>query len=267
MGLLANRINGLRAVWHFDNRYQLLVNRLMFRQTGLTVYTIRGRELILDHHGDDEKGIRMCFTSDMYSRFLGAMRLEGPITVLDLGANGGGFPLMLELAGVKIHKLVCVEMNANTATRLRFNVARNLDCDVRIVNAAVCGERREFELVLGQGNTSDSIYQTSTGAEPARRKYTVHGITLDDLACEQFDDHEVIDVCKMDVEGAEYDILSSPAHSLLGRVRYLILEIHKRPGHAKERLVEKLVELGFREVEVPGSYNEQDVHFYQNCCR
>ena len=264
MRVLSHRINGLRAVWQFDNRYQLVVNRLLFRRTGLTVYTMRGRDIIIDHHGGDEHGLRVCITTDMYRKYLDAMELGHGITVLDLGANGGGFPLMLELAGIKINKLICVEMNGNTATRLRFNLARNLACDFKIVNAAVCGERREFELLLGLGSASDSLYQPSSGAGNGTRKHTIQGITLDDLKSEHFDDQQVIDLCKMDVEGAEFEILFAPTCSLLRRVRYLILEIHKRPGCSKQELVGKLEDLGFSETEVQGIYKDEDVHMYSN---
>jgi FkbM family methyltransferase len=263
MNLLANRIGGLRAVWQFDNRYQLVLNRLLFRRTGLTVYTMHGRDIIIDHRGGDEHGLRICITTDMYSKYLGSMQLGSGVTVLDLGANAGGFPLMLELEGIRIARLVCVEMNPNTATRLRFNIARNLDCNCRIINAAVCGERQEFELYLGRGSASDSLYQDSAAGNGSC-KYTVPGITLDDLEREEFVDNHPIDVCKMDVEGAEYDILFSSTHSLLKRVRYLIMEIHRRPGYSKDLLVAKLEELGFAEVEVPGRYNDEDVHMFVN---
>jgi FkbM family methyltransferase len=264
MKQLTYRVNGLKAVWHFDNRFQLVVNRLLFRRTGLTVYTMHGRDIVIDHHGGDEHGLRVCLTTDMYSKYLSAMRLGDGITVLDVGANGGGFPLMLELAGIKINKLVCVEMNPNPLTRLRFNVARNLNCDFSIVNAAVCGERREFELLLGQGAIADSLYDAPPNSENGKRKYTIQGITLDDLEREHFNDQRVIDVCKMDIEGAEYDILFSPTHSLLKRVRYLILEIHERPGSSKEEVVEKLEGLGFKEIQVRGIYKDEDVRMYEN---
>jgi FkbM family methyltransferase len=200
----------------------------------------------------------------MYKKYLGIMQLSGGITVLDLGANSGGFPLVLELAGIAIKKIVCVEMNRNTATRLNFNVTRNLDCDFKMLNVAVCGQRRDFELFLDRGGTSDSLYQDSGTARTAGRKYMIRGITLDDIEREEFNDPGVVDLCKMDVEGAEYEILSSPTHSLLKRVRYLIIEIHNRPGHSKNDLLRKLDELGFTEIEVSGVYNEQDVHLFKN---
>lgn len=100
MNTLATRLNGLKAVWPFDNRWQLIINRTLFRGTGLAVYKLDGREILVDHRGGDENGTRLCFVSDMYKKYLKVMRLSGPINVLDLGANGGGFPLMLVTAGV-----------------------------------------------------------------------------------------------------------------------------------------------------------------------
>src|SRR5262245_11139755 len=100
MGNLVNKFNGLRDIWAFDNRWQLLWQRLLARGTGLTVYKMQGHELVVDHSAEDECGTRLCIVSEMYRKYLPFLNLQGPINVLDLGSNGGGFPLMLLFEGV-----------------------------------------------------------------------------------------------------------------------------------------------------------------------
>jgi FkbM family methyltransferase len=265
LNVLARRLNGLRAVWPFDNRWQLILDRMLFRGTGLAVYRMNGREILVDHRGGDENGTRLCLVSDMYKKYLRVMKFSGPINVLDLGANGGGFPLMLVLAGIPLKRVVCVEMNPQTFTRLQFNIARNVQGDHRVINAAVCGTRRTLDLVLGSGSTGDSLYAPSVASkgEATRSGYSIAGVTLDDVLCEEFDGAGTVDLCKLDVEGAEYEILFSPSHSLIKKIRYLILEVHPNPSRTKEELLAKLTALGFLEIRVDVD-DELDVHLLEN---
>ena len=52
------------------------------------------------------------------------MTLDAPANVLDLGANNGGFPLLLHTSGIELKKVVSVEFNPRTFARLNFNLTR-----------------------------------------------------------------------------------------------------------------------------------------------
>src|SRR5262249_56684687 len=104
-----------------------------------------------DHSAEDECGTRLCIVSEMYRKYLPFLNLQGPINVLDLGSNGGGFPLMLLFEGLCVAKLVCVEMNPQTYTRALLNISRNFSCRYRVINAAVSGTATTFDLRLGRG--------------------------------------------------------------------------------------------------------------------
>jgi FkbM family methyltransferase len=242
------RVAGLRAIWQFDNRWQLLLNRLLFRRTGLQVYRSNGCEILVDHAAGDECGTRLCLTSQMYKKYLPLLDINGPINVLDLGANGGGFGVMLAVENVPIKKIVGVEMNPHTFMRAQFNITRNIRAECRVIHAAVCGERRQFDLLLGKGGTSDTIYQSGGSVHADRRRHSVSGITLDDIGDAEFPPPETVHLCKMDVEGAEYEMLWSDTHSLLRRVRHLIVEVHENAAHTKAEFFEKLAGLGFTKV-------------------
>ncbi len=109
-----NKIAGLRALWQFDNRWQLIISRTFFPRESLLTYKKDDLEFLVDHAAGDHNGTRLCLISDIYTRFLLAMDLGETISVFDLGAKGGGFPLMLHLHGKKF------------APRLRRNESEHL---------------------------------------------------------------------------------------------------------------------------------------------
>ena len=97
--------------------------------------------------------------------------------VVDIGANVGGFSLMLLVDGVRISKLLCVEMNPNTFERLRFNIKTNFNEVATVINAAVVGNSRQIDLTLGIGSTGALIYR-GTRDKSNRHTHTVQGVSL-----------------------------------------------------------------------------------------
>ncbi|MGB7924616.1 MAG: FkbM family methyltransferase [Pyrinomonadaceae bacterium] len=257
---IKSKVEGIRAIWRFDNRWELLLSRTVFRNDNLNIYRIKGMEILVDHGAGDPNGARHVLVSQMYQHLLGHMKLQGAINVLDLGANGGGFPLMLHANDIRLNKLACVEFNPNTFSRMRFNVERNLDCAFVGLNAALCGERRPIEMRLGGGSTGDSIYQQPQTT--AARSYNIDGLTFDDIYNASFDG-EVIDICKMDVEGAEYEVFAAAHHECVARVRYLIIEIHKVDGQSPAAVIAELARRGFKELP-RDAQSDPDVYLFVN---
>lgn len=238
---IATKIAGLKAVLVFDNWPMLVLGRLFDRRAGFVVYRKNGLEILVDHQGGDQTGTRQCIASDMYTRYLPSFTLRGPLRVMDLGANGGGFPLMLKVEGFEIARAVCVEMNPLTYRRLQVNVATNLGDSTVAINGAVAGPGQTAEILLrpSRGGTSESMY--ANRAEAAMPHVAVRPITLQALYDEHFNG-ELIDICKVDIEGAEYEALEG-ADEVLRRVRYLVIELHdpaKTPA-----LLGRLKGLGF----------------------
>ena len=238
---LSNKITGLRALWPFDNRWQLVFSRIFFPHESLLTYRKGDLAFLVDHAAGDHNGTRLCLITDIYTRFLPAMNLGETISVFDLGANGGGFPLLLHACGKKFSRLVCVEMNPNTFRRLQYNITRNIPGEVSLVNAAACDRNRTLKLRFGRGSISDTIYQ-----EPdyTAEEFAVAGRTFDDLFRSQFGE-ETVDICKMDIEGAEYEVLFSAERACLQRCRYLLIELHPAGAEEQERFSETLDGLGF----------------------
>ena len=242
---------GLEAVFAFDNWPMLLVGRVFDRKTGFVAYRKKGFDILVDHHGGDQCGTRMCIATDTYSRYLPLFDLPRPVRVLDLGANGGGFPLMLRIADVELACAVCVEMNPLTYRRLQVNLTTNLGSSAVAINAAVCGTKgSEIPIQPSRGSTGLSMYQIR--AESSAPHVLVPTTTFQTLY-DQYFENQYVDICKVDIEGAEFDLFASSPDELLRKIRYLIVEIHyfhdQGPTKAKI-LLERLKALGFVDITI-----------------
>jgi FkbM family methyltransferase len=239
------KVGGIRALLKFDNWPILLLSRTFDRQTGLVTYRKGSHEILVDHHGGDENGTRACLVTDMYQKYLGRLGMKGAIRVLDLGANGGGFPLMLLLSGMDVEQAVCVEMNPETCLRLMVNLATNLEGRATGLNAAVCGTDSAEGILLerSRGSTGQSMYGQPQGASTST--VCVPTTTVARLFECYFPDTSV-DLCKIDIEGAEYDALMAAPFEVLERIRSLIIEFHD-PARTPA-CVQRLKDSGFREV-------------------
>ena len=232
----------------FDNWRKLIVDRALFRST-LMIYEFKGMELIADHEGGDAAGLRSVLVSGMYDPWLKKMTLPSEVCIADFGANSGAFPVLVRSSGIVIRRALCVEMNPNTFARLEFNMRRNFpEHTVACENCAVASKSGDLELYFGAGSTSDSI-KSCTVVAGGRRKSVVTAMSFDEILNARLPT-EVIDICKVDIEGAEYDnFLSGPCTSL-DRVRYVLMEVHgvDQPESRQPALIDSFLARGFSEI-------------------
>lgn len=248
----------MKEILAFDNRAWLAVTKILFPRERLHVYRYRGMQILTDHDAGDANGAREVLTSPMYRTFLPEMKFDDPANVLDLGANNGGFPLLLRAEGIKLKKVVSVELNPQTFVRLHFNLHRNLHCDVETINAAVCGTSGKLNVSLGHGDVSDNIYDEPSNSNA--ESFDIDGFTFDEIFEKYFGD-ETVDICKIDIEGAEFDIFRGPHHQRLRNCRYLIMEIHERPDRKAEEIIPIIEALGLsHQPTKPGT--DPTVHFF-----
>lgn len=259
---ISNKIKGLKEIWHFENHWYLAITKFFFPKEEISIYRYKGLKVLIDHSAGDANGAREILTSDMYRMYLNELKLDGKINVLDLGANNGGFPLLLESEGFELNKIVCVELNPNTFSRLRFNLEANFDANVKAINCAVCGTSRELEINLGSGGASDNIYQTQNLANS--KTYKVKGKTFNQIYDENFG-NESVDICKMDIEGAEFELFDNENSSKIKNCKYLLIEIHHEKDRRREPVLKKLSELNFKEISGEDKKEEKHyVHFFAN---
>ncbi len=257
---IQSKFRGFKEIWQFDNRIWLTLSKTFFPGENLQIYRYKGMDILIDHAAGDANGAREILTSPMYRRFIPRMKFDGAINVLDLGANNGGFPLLLNAAGILLKKVVSLELNPKTYTRLRFNLERNLHCQVIALNAALCGEAGFLKVALSAGSVADSIYNDNVSGN--EQICEVEGLSLDEIWRRHFAG-EIVDLCKMDVEGAEFDVFHRSSHQSLRNCRYLIMEIHERGERREQEILPVIEGLGF--IRQPNDPNaDQAVHFFIN---
>ncbi len=255
---LASRLQAFRQLRRFDNRWQLLLQRLLFRRESLAVYRLGRLRFLVDHDAGDPSGAPEVLTHPMYADHRAHLVRSWPMRVLDLGANTGGFALFLAHHGVRFEQLVAVELNPRTCIRLRYNLESNIPAPITVVNAGVCGRSRDLEVRLGEGSVADSLYAPSFNS--TGDVSLVPGLTIDDIWTRHFDERPV-DICKIDIEQAEYEVFDSPAHASLRRCRIVVIEIHEVPGRRAEEVVAAIRALGF---EALPQGEDRSVHVFRN---
>lgn len=256
---LATKLKAFNAMRQMDNGWQLILNRLMFPSEPIQFCRYRGLEFMTDLAGGDATGAREVLTSDEYAKHLPSIFCERPLNVLDLGSNNGGFPLLLLANGFEIAKFVGVEFNPSTYRRLRFNTERNLPGKSFLINAAVSGDGRAVRIGDSQGSTGDSIYT----AEDGSRSLEVAGSTIDEIIETAFGGDK-IDVCKIDIEGAEFEALLGETCRRLVQADLIIIEIHHGPGRDRSEVRDRLRELGFSEEDAEGKDDDRHhVHVFR----
>jgi FkbM family methyltransferase len=226
---------------NFSNRLELAVGRALFRDTKVQVHRVGDKHMIVDHRHSDAGSIRGCVSSPMYADLLGRVTLPKRLSVLDVGSNVGGFPLLLHALGHEIDRLTCVEFNPATHVRLHFNILSNWP-DATVLNRAITSREGEVTVSLGSGNTGDSLRGSPGGAGEVR---TIKTMRLDDIP------HEgPIDILKMDIEHAEVDVLLNPGHeATLARTAVLVIEIH--PLEHAEAIHDAIAATGLQHVAGP----------------
>ena len=256
--LVRAKLGGISANLAFDNWPVLILQRLLFRRHSLLVHKKGPLSFLVDFDGGDATGARLCVSTDMYSRYFDQIGRK-TVTVLDIGANGGGFPLCLLDRGITVRKSVSVEMNPETCMRLTFNLGYNLGAAASAINAAVAGREGSIQIPKSRGGTGESIY-ASAGANA--EMVTVPLVTFDSIVASRFTADEVLDIVKIDIEGAEYEVLFSETCGSIRRFAFLIIEIHKHEKWTEKEAIQRIESFGFELVPDPNP-QDADVFFFR----
>jgi len=159
-------------------------------------------------------------------------------TIIDIGANLGYFTAFAAMQYAK--RVVAIEAQPDIFGGLVANVERYCqDIKVDVCNAVVLDKSNEMVSINNAGGAS-SIYSNQPGK-------LVGTITIEDLL-KKFSITDDNMVLKMDIEGAEYDVLLSMPDQLFDRFSMILIEVHPEthPIHKGLELVNnKLFERGF----------------------
>ena len=245
-GKLRHKAAAIGETMKFDNRWQLLVEEFTSGRT-LRVYRLGAIEAVADHAtGDHLGGIRGALASDEYRSLLKNVDITTVRNVLDLGAHVGAFPLLLKLLGAPLENVICVEPNPRSLSKLKFNLEHNR-IPAKVVNAAVSDQIGEATLHAGTTSTGFSLLADHPNRVPD--SFTVATTTVQALIAEYFP-AGTVDLCKMDIEGAEFEVMESTPPGVLQKCRQVICEIHPAPERTPEGFGDLLRRAGF--IPAPG---------------
>lgn len=171
---------------------------------------------------------------ELYSRFK-LRNLPANATVIDAGAYVGLFSLK---ASPFAKRVVSVEPSRRNYSTLLQNIEANSVTNIEPRQVALSSGKSMMGFrELGNGS---SLVTTREMAS-----YDVATVGLRELV----EATSTVELLKLDVEGAEYDILLNSDLSTLARVRRLVAELHFFEPHDKERLgpiITRLKESGMK---------------------
>ncbi|MFZ2500411.1 MAG: FkbM family methyltransferase [Minisyncoccia bacterium] len=173
-------------------------------------------------------------------------KTDSAIRVIDGGANIGVSLLYIKLQAPNAH-VICIEPNPAAQIVLEKNITTNgWEKSVTIIRSALgksTGTADFFLLADTDTDSSGSLIQKS-GLKEKRRSFTVpveplsHHIT------------EPIDFLKLDIEGAEFDVMDDLQTSgCLARIKHIQLEYHDEPdspANSLSSMLQRLEHEGFK---------------------
>jgi FkbM family methyltransferase len=161
-------------------------------------------------------------------------------TVFDIGANSGLFALLAIKKGAK--KVYAFEPNQESLINLRQLVK---DINVEVIDKAIYTKDEDLEFYIDPNNTTiGSISENhirSNGSEV--EKIIVPAISLKTFFNEN--NIERLSLLKMDIEGAEYDIIEALEDEIFEKVDNFLIEYHDNENEKVEKLIQTLMKKGF----------------------
>ena len=140
-----------------------------------------------------------------------------PKNIIDCGANVGYSALFFadKFPGAKI---ICVEPAASNFQQLEFNTRGYTD--ITLLHAGIWYKNGTVSIKKEDEWAASFEVQEINDASSS----SLRGITIDQIAKEnQF---ETIDILKIDIEGAEFELFSNNPHQWLSITKCIVIELH-----------------------------------------
>ena len=141
--------------------------------------------------------------------------------ILDCGSNIGMSVLYFKHLYPEA-RIVGFEPDPSIMTFLRENIDRNGLKDVEIINAALASEPGTITL-NSDGGAASHLESYKPDDDATWTTFEVPTVRLSDYL------DEPVDFMKMNIEGAEYEVLSE-CEPRLGQIREMNIEYHRLPG-------------------------------------
>lgn len=168
------------------------------------------------------------------------VRIDENATVIDAGANIGAFTVYAAKQATN-GKVIALEPEPRNRAQLERNVRMNDLNNVTVLDTGLAGDRGSFRLFLGKANKgTGSIYSSESD-----RSIEITCRTLADVIADHAIDR--VNLLKVDIEGAEYDVILNMPDDVLAKIDHIVLEYHESLGlnHTGAELAAHLTGKGF----------------------
>ena len=184
-------------------------------------------------HNLDFKVINETWLENVYRVHEGQFSYNG--VFVDIGANIGAVSIFVDSFNKnrgfdnKI-KVYAVEPEPNNLCLLNQNIQNNPTENITVVNNAIWHEEKMVSISNRGGNSS--IVDTE------EEKSDVLAITMETL----FSTYDIkeVDLMKIDIEGAEFDLILNTPEEILAKIKHLVLEFDKSFDGRFGQMIEKL---------------------------
>lgn len=245
---------GIRSVGHLTKRirqtpalfsnfpavfWDLGTQRTPLARREMTLRLRNGYTVTIPNADGARYAVYEIFSDDAYGMAELTRDVAPQAAVLDVGAQVGCFALAvaqsLPSATVQVY-----EASPTSASYAERNVRDNGLADrVSVHAAALAGEDGEFSMI---DNGDASVHNGLTAGEGTR--VTVPAVSFDNAVAAARAEGRSVELVKMDVEGAEYDVILRSSPESWSEVKAVALEYHPVAGHSLAELLAFLEPLG-----------------------
>jgi FkbM family methyltransferase len=155
---------------------------------------------------------------------------------VDVGANIGSVSLFVDNFNKNREddnkiKVFAIEPEPNNLALLKENVVNNFSEQITIINNAIWYEEKLVSISNKGGNSNILNLEDE-------EKSVASAITIEKLFF--LYDIEEVDVMKIDIEGAEFDLIVNTPSEILSKIKKLVLEFDKSFDGSFGMMIEKL---------------------------
>ena len=163
--------------------------------------------------------------------------------VVDVGAHYGRYTLIAANCIGSKGKVIAIEADPKNFDMLNENIKLNKFENIKTLNCAVSSNKSKVKLSIPEKKAGHTIYSSIIpGRSPTEKFIEVNANTLDNLLAENGISLERINWIKIDVEGAELEVLKG-ATNVLSKSKNIVLLIEIHNIEDGKTLYEPIIDL------------------------
>lgn len=163
--------------------------------------------------------------------------------IVDIGAHNGYFSVFASRHTVKDSVIYAYEPVRENYDIMVENLALNDIKNVKAINMGISREGKPLDIYINSAHTGGhSIFRERV------EKYDIDNIQKVQVLCIPFDKVapvDTVDYCKIDIEGAEFEVLLGASDEALKKVTAYAVEFHEFGGYKVDDLLVMFKRLGY----------------------